>query len=94
MEALNDYLIVRKDTPGRVTKSGIFIPDFESSPGGAPYTGVVVSVGACVKGGYSEGDRVVYNDVCDPYAVERDGEVLLAVRETDVAAVIGNKHRP
>lgn len=94
MEALNDYLIVRKDAPGRMTKSGIIVPDFESSPTGAPYTGVVVSVGKCVKGGYREGDRVVFSDMCDPYAVERDGDVLLAVRETYVAAVIGNKQKP
>jgi co-chaperonin GroES (HSP10) len=91
MEALNNYIIVKKDRSGYTTKSGIYIPGFAASREPAaspPYTGVVASVGPCATLNVKEGDRVVYNDLSNPYWVERGEEILIAVLETEIAAVM------
>ena len=95
MEALNNYIIIKKDSNEFVTKSGIYIPGFGAnldqpalSP---PFTGVVTSVGPKTKGNIKIGNRIVYNDLSNPYWVEDDNEFLIAVLESDVAAVITKK---
>ena len=91
MKALNNYVIVKKDKSGFVTKSGIYIPGFSASHEPAtnpPYTGVVTSVGPCTTIKVKEGDRVVYNDLSNPYWVESGGEFLIAVLETEIAAIL------
>lgn len=93
MEALNDYMIVRKDEVVRTTPSGLILaPEPSVNEGGiaAPYTGVVLSVGSEVKGGYAPGDRVAFSDMSSPYVLDDDGAPALVLPEESIVAVLSD----
>ena len=90
MEALNRYIIIRQDEVANVTPSGLILPPYQNNPSngvvGAPYTGVVTSVGSEAKGGWKVGDRVVFSDMCNPYIMDDGNGVVLVVLDDDIVA--------
>ncbi len=92
MEALNNYLIIRKDEAANATPSGLILPPYtgSSSDGnvGAPYTGVITSIGSEVKGSYKVGDHVAFSDLSAPYVLDDGGGTVLILADEDIVAVI------
>lgn len=93
MIAVNDYIIIRKDRPER-SKSGILLP-FEDLSGnniGAPYTGVVKSVGDLVTL-VKENDRILFDDLSQPWAILDKEDLILILRECDVIGILENNEQ-
>lgn len=91
MTAVNDYIIIRKDNP--VQKRGnIYLP-FEQNVTkngiGEPYTGTVESVGDMVTM-VKNRDKVVFDDLCQPWLVEDKGDLILIIKEKDIIAVLNH----
>lgn len=90
MDALNNYLIIKQDEVANVTPSGLIMPPYgnNASDGvvGAPYTGVVMSVGSEVCGEWKVGDKVAFSDMCNPYIMEDDSGAVLVMTEDNIVA--------
>lgn len=90
MDALNDYIILLKDKNDLITKSGIILPDFGSNPNevAPPYSGVVLSVGWNVSHKYRIGDKLLFNELCQPYLMDTEDGVVVIIRECDVVGTL------
>lgn len=89
MIAVNNYIIVRKDHP-ETEHNGIILPytaDVKKNEVGAPFTGVVESVGEQVTL-VSEKDRIAFNDMAGFWMLWDDRDLLLIMKEKDVIGII------
>ena len=89
MIAVNNYIIVRKDHP-ETEHNGIILPymsDIKKNEVGAPFTGVVESVGEQVTI-VSEKDRIAFNDMAGFWMLWDDRDLLLIMKEKDVIGII------
>lgn len=88
MIAVNDYIIVRKDRPQR-SSCGLILP-FEDTDGnsiGAPYTGIVESVGDLVVN-VKEHNRILFNDLSQPWVLFDEDDLILIMRESDIIGIL------
>ena len=91
MEAVNNYIIVKKDSD-EVARGGIILPSFRKNDDGNvgyPFTGIVASVGDLVSS-VKPGDHIVFNDLCSPWIiqdVDRKIQVLI-MKDKDVIGVL------
>lgn len=92
MIAVNDYVIIEKDRPEKM-RGGLLLPvtDVSGNNIGAPYTGVVNSVGDSVSL-VKENDRILFNDMCQPWIIlDNDNDsVILIMKETDIIGILKN----
>lgn len=88
MIAVNDYIIIRKDHPREIS-NGIILPfeKLETNGIGEPYTGVVESVGDMV-GLVKKNDRVVFNDLCQPWIIEDGRDMIIVIKESDIISIL------
>lgn len=93
MIAVNDYIIIRKDHPER-SKNGILLPfeDLSDNTVGAPYTGVVESVGDLVTL-VKENDRILFDDLSQPWVVVDKEDLILILKECDVIGILENNEQ-
>lgn len=88
MIAVNDYIIVRKDRPQR-SSCGLILP-FDDTDGnniGGPYTGIVESVGDLVVN-VKEHNRILFNDLCQPWVLFDEDDLILIMRESDIIGIL------
>lgn len=90
MEAVNDYIIVRKDSD-ELVRGGIILPSFDKRDEviGFPFSGVVESVGDMVSV-VKVGDHVVFDDLCSPWIIddEDDNKRLLIMKDCDIIGIL------
>lgn len=84
MEALNNYIVVRKDGAEKSASSLIILPPSDATA--PPFTGVIESVGSEVRGDYKVGDRIAYCDLCSPYILDDEKGTVLIITEDDIVA--------
>ena len=88
MIAVNDYIIVRKDRPQK-NNCGLILPfeDINDDGIGAPYTGIVESVGDLVVN-VKEHNRILFNDLCQPWILFDKDDLILIMRESDIIGIL------
>ena len=92
LRPLHDYVIVRRITAENLTSGGIVIPDAAAEK---PSQGEIVAVGngRSLKGGrlvpldVKPGDRIMFGKYSGT-EIKFDDEELIAMRETDIMAVL------
>lgn len=93
MIAVNNYIIVRKDSDA-LMKGGILLPSFRERNGeiGFPFSGVVESVGEKVSG-VCTGDRIVFDDLCSPWIIDDadNGSLILIMKDTDIICILNGQ---
>ena len=88
MTAVNVYIILKKDRLDK-TASGIYLPQnkYDSNDVGAPYSGIVLSVGdevSLVK----ENDHVVFSDICQPLVMFDHEDMVIILKECDIIGIL------
>lgn len=90
MEAVNDYIIVRKDSD-ELVRGGIIMPSFNKQEDviGFPFSGIVESVGDKVSD-IKVGDHVVFSDLCSPWILDDEEEKkrLLIMKDRDIIGIL------
>lgn len=90
MEAVNNYIIVRKDSDA-LMKGGIILPSFRERNGeiGFPFSGVVESVGDEVDD-IKVGDHIVFDDLCAPWVIDDadNKSLILIMKDTDIIGIL------
>jgi len=92
LRPLHDYVIVRRIAPENLSSGGIVIPDAAAEK---PSQGEIVAVGngRSLKGGrlvpldVKPGDRILFGKYSGT-EIKFDDEELIAMRETDIMAVL------
>lgn len=90
MEAVNNYIIVKKDSD-ELVRGGIILPSFNKQDGvvGFPFSGIVESVGDMVSD-IKVGDHVVFDDLCTPWIFEDIDEKkrVLIMKDSDIIGIL------
>lgn len=92
LSPLNDRLLILRDEPATMTAGGLFLPEMSLTE---PNKGKVIAVGRGIvtkKGDVKAldvkvGDRVVFQNFSGS-KVEKDGQTLLLLRESEIIGVI------
>ena len=73
------------------TPSGLILPPCSASGDGAvgaPFTGVVTSVGSEVSEKFKVGDRIVFSDMSAPYVIDGEDGTVLVLADSDIVAIL------
>lgn len=93
MIAVNNYIIVRKDSDA-LMKGGIILPSFRERNGevGFPFSGVVESVGDLVSDIHT-GDHIVFDDLCSPWVIDDadNNSLILIMKDTDIICILNGQ---
>lgn len=90
MIAVNDYIILKKDR-ATITSNNILLlnNDVNSKDIGEPYTGTVLSVGDNVTI-VNENDRVIFDDLSNPYILFDKDDILLILKESNIIGILSD----